>query len=177
MALSREKKEQQVLDLTDKMKNASSVVFTNYLGLSVADITTLRSNLKKEDAEMKVAKKTLVRLAAKNVGTDISEDHLSADVACIFSFKEPTAGASVAHKFSKDHPQVKFLSGIFSGTILSQAETVALATIPSRTQLLGMFLSVVQSPLTKFVGMCNSPLTGFARALSEVAKKKESSPA
>ena len=178
MALSRQKKESQVQELTEKMQRASSVMFTHYLGLSVADITKLRSKLRKEKAEMQVAKKTLIRLAAKNAkAPEASDDQLPGDVACIFSFGEPTSGASVTHAFAKDHPHVQLLGGIFSGTLLSKTDAIAFATIPSRQQLLATFMSMCQSPLRSFASMCGSPLTGFARAVAEVAKKKESAPA
>lgn len=178
MALSRTQKEAQVAVLTEKMANASSVIFAHYMGLSVANVTKLRSQLKKEKAELRVAKKTLIQISAKQANTpEVTDDQLPGDIACIFSFGEPTAGASVAFKFAKDHPQVKILGGIFSGKTLTTAEANALATIPSKIQLLAMFMSMCQSPLVSFASACSSPLTGFARALSELAKKKaEGSP-
>ena len=178
MALSRAKKEEQVALLTEKMRTANSVVFTHYLGLSVADITKLRSGLRGRKAEMKVAKKTLVQIAAKNAGLpEVSDEALPGDIACIFSFDEPTAGPSVAFGFAKDHAQVQFVGGIFSGKVLSAVDAKALATIPSRLQLLATFASMCRSPLVSFASACQSPLSGFARALSEIAKKKESAPA
>lgn len=178
MALTRDQKVAQVKDLTQKMEKASSVVFTNYLGLTVAQITKLRSHLKKEDAEMQVAKKTLIQLAAKNANApEVTDDMLKGDIACIFSYKEPTSGPGVTHKFAKDHPFVKLVGGIFSGKILSMQEATALATIPGRTKLLGMFAGMIQSPLSSFVRGIGSPLTSFARAMSEMAKKKEATPA
>jgi large subunit ribosomal protein L10 len=175
MALSRTQKEDQVKILTDKMKNASSVIFTHYLGLTVSDITKLRSHLRKEEAEMQVAKKSLIQLAAKNANApEVDDSLIPGGIACIFSFKEPTAGAAITHKFAKDHPQIKLVGGIFDGKILSATEAAAMATIPSKTQLLGMFMSMCNAPLTQFASAIGSPLTGFARALSEVAKKKES---
>lgn len=175
MALSRTQKEDQVKVLTDKMKNASSVIFTHYLGLTVADITTLRSHLRKEEAEMQVAKKSLIQIAAKNANApEVSDSIIPGGVACIFSYKEPTAGAAITHKFAKDHPQIKLVGGIFDGKILSAQEASSMATIPSKLQLLGMFMSMCNSPLTQFASAVSSPLTGFARALSEISKKKES---
>lgn len=174
MALTRTQKEDQVKVLTDKMKNASSVIFTHYLGLTVADITTLRSHLRKEEAEMQVAKKSLIQIAAKNANAPEIEDSLiPGGVACIFSFKEPTAGAAITHKFGKDHPQIKLVGGIFDGKVLSAEDASSMATIPSKLQLIGMFMSMCNAPLTQFASAIGSPLTGFARALSEIAKKKE----
>lgn len=178
MALTRDQKVAQVKDLTQKMEKASSVVFANYLGLTVSQITKLRSHLKKEDAEMQVAKKTLIQIAAKNANApEVTDDMLKGDIACIFSYKEPTSGPGIAYKFAKDHPFVKLVGGIFSGKNLSMVEANALATIPGRTQLLAVFAGMIQSPLSFFVRGIGSPLTSFARAMSEMAKKKEATPA
>ncbi len=175
MALTRHQKESQVTVLTEKMKNASSVIFTHFVGLTVADITKLRSHLRKAEAEMQVAKKSLIQIAAKNANVpEVTDGVIPGDIACVFSFKEPTAGAAVTYNFGKDHPQIKLVGGIFSGKILSAAEAFEMATIPSKIQLLGIFITMCSAPLTQFASACSSPLTGFARALSEVAKQKES---
>lgn len=175
MALTRTQKEDQVKILTDKMKNASSVIFTNYIGLTVSSVTKLRSQLRKEDAEMQVAKKSLIQLAAKAANTpEITAEMLPGPIACIFSFKEPTAGANITFKFGKDNPQIKLIGGIFDGKLLTATEASEMATIPSKLQLFGIFISMCNTPLTQFVSAIGSPLTGFARALSEIAKKKES---
>lgn len=175
MAITRAQKEAQVIALTDKMKNASSVIFTQYIGLSVSDITTLRGNLKKQDAELQVAKKSLIRLATKSANApEIADDALPGAVACIFSFKEATAGAGITYAFGKDHPEIKLIGGFFDGKLLSASDAISLATIPSRNVLLATFMSMVNSPLTSFASAVSSPLTGFARALAEIAKKKES---
>ena len=174
MALSRSQKAAQITELKDNMLNASSVIFTQYIGLTVADITKLRSALRKEGSAMQVAKKSLIQIAAKEAkAPEITDAMLPGAVACIFSMKEPTAGASVAFKFGKDHAQVKLIGGIFSGKVLSQTEANELAIIPSRQVLLGTFMSMCQSPLVSFASACSSPLTGFARLLSEIGKKKE----
>ncbi len=175
MALTRTQKEEQVADLTEKMKNASSVIFTQYIGLTVSNITKLRGNLRKEDAELQVAKKSLIQLAAKAANApEVGDDALPGPVACIFSYKEPTSGAGITFTFGKDHPQIKLVGGIFDGKLLSAEEAMSMATIPSKQVLLATFMSMVNSPLTSFASAVSSPLTGFARALAEIAKKKES---
>ncbi|MBM3227953.1 50S ribosomal protein L10 [Candidatus Peribacteria bacterium] len=173
MALTKEQKQAQLTELKDKMKRSQSVIFAHYIGLTVADVSDLRNKLRENKAEMKVAKKTLMRIAAKEIGLpEVGEDLMDGPVACIFSFEDPLTGAQVAFKFAKDHNQVALIGGIFDGKMLSKDEAVAMAKMPGRKELLGMFMGMVQSPLRSFASICNSPLTGFARALSEVAKKK-----
>ena len=142
------------------------------MGMTVGDVSELRRKLKEGKAEMKVAKKTLMRIAAKDLGLpEVTDDSLDGAVACIFSFDDPLSGAQVAFTFAKDHPQVELIGGIFEGKILSKGDAVAMAKMPSRQILLATFMRMIRSPLYSFASMCNSPLTGFARIVGELAAK------
>ena len=170
MALTRDQKQAQVADLTEKMSNASSVIFAHYTGLSVAEVSELRLKLREQGAEMKVAKKTLAKIAAKECGyPELTDESMEGPVSFIFSFEDPLSGAQVAFKFGKEHDQVALIGGVFEGKVLSKEEAVELAKMPSREQLLAKFVGMIQSPLISFAGMCSSPLSGFARAISQVA--------
>ena len=172
MALTRAQKQAQVKDLTDKFKSAQSVMFAHYIGLTVAEVSELRAKLKEQDAQMQVAKKTLLKLAAKEAGMpEIDADVITGPVSCIFSTTDPLSGAQIAFKFGKSHNQVQILGGIFDGKILTKNEAIELAKMPGRTELLAIFATMIRSPLVTFAGMCSSPLSGFARAVSEIAKK------
>lgn len=163
MALTKAQKTAQLTELKDMMKKAQSVIFAHYIGLTVSDVSNLRAKLKQSKSEMKVAKKTLMQIAAKETGLpEISDEAIDGPVACIFSYEDPLSGAQIAFKFAKDHTQVELIGGVFEGKLLTKEEAVRLAKIPSKIQLLGMFAA-----------MCNGPLSSFARALSEIAKQKE----
>lgn len=178
MALSREQKAVQLQELTEKLKKSQSIIFTNYLGMTVASVSKLRNNLRDGKAEMKVAKKTLIALAAKNAGYEgVEAKKMSGDVACILSYEDPMSGAQIAFGFSKDNPQIKFIGGIYDGKMLSKEEAIALAKMPNRQQLLGMFAGMLQSPLRSFASIVSSPLRSFAIATNEIAKKKAANPA
>ncbi len=178
MALTKDQKKAQVIELAEKIGKSQSVVFTKYIGLNVGSITKLRKELRAVGAEMKVAKKSLMHLAAKEKGMPMAEEKdLTGPIACIFSYEDPVAGPRAALAFSKEHKQVAFVGGLFEGKLLSKLEAMSLATIPSRQALLGIFAGMIQSPLVSFASICSAPLTGFARGLSELAKKKESAPA
>jgi large subunit ribosomal protein L10 len=175
MALTREEKATQLKDLKEKMQRTQSLMFAQYIGLKVSEIGELRQKLRDAKAEMKVGKKTLMRIAAKECGLpEIPEEKLEGPVACIFSFGDPLSGAQIAFRFGKDHAQVKLIGGIFEGKLLSKEETIEIARMPSREQLLAIFATMLRSPLVSFASMCNAPLSAFARGLSELTKKKES---
>lgn len=171
MAVTREQKAAQLKELKASFSAAQSIVFTNYIGLTVAQVSELRRKLRAGGAEMKVAKKTLMKIAAKEQGLPEPDDKdMTGPVACIFSNLDPIVGPQVAFAFSKDHAQVKFLGGFFEGKALSASDAKTLATIPPRPILLATFAGMIQSPLRSFASIINSPLTGFARILSERAK-------
>ena len=176
MALTKDQKQTQVQDLTTKMSDASSIIFANYIGLSVAEISELRSKLREAGAEMKVAKKTLMKLAASDAKLpDFEEASLEGPVSLIFSYGDPLGGAQVAFKFSKEHDKVSLIGGVFEGNLLTKEQAMELAEMPSREQLLSMFVGMIRSPLVSFASMCNSPLTGFARALNEMSLLRQDS--
>lgn len=163
MALTKDQKTEQLNELRTKMKDAKSIMFAHYIGMSVSDVSDLRKQLRDKQSEMKVAKKTLMQIAAKELNLpEVTDDMIDGPVACIFSYDDPLTGAQIAFKFGKDHPQVELIGGVFEGKIMNKEETIRLAKIPGKTQLLGMFMA-----------MCNGPLSSFARALSEIAKQKE----
>ncbi|MAE68416.1 MAG: 50S ribosomal protein L10 [Candidatus Peribacteraceae bacterium] len=172
MALTKDQKTAQVQALATKLKDAQSVMFSHYIGLSVGDVSDFRNQLRANGAEMKVAKKTLMKLAFKEAGyPDIEPKEMDGAVACIMSFEDPLSGAQTAFKFSKDHDKVTLVGGVFDGKLLTAEESMELAKMPGREQLLGMFASMLRSPLVSFAGICSSPLGGFARALDQMADK------
>lgn len=177
MAVTKQQKAEQVTELKERMQRAKSVMFSQYIGMTVMDAGDLRQKLREGNAEMKVSKKTLMRIAAKEVGLpEATDEIMDGPIACIFSFDDPLSGAQIAFKFSKDHKQVQLLGGIFDGKVLNKEQAMEMAKMPGREQLLAMFASMLISPLTSFASACSSPLTGMARGLSELAKKKEATP-
>lgn len=162
MAVTKAQKTEILADLKDKLQKSKSIMFAHYIGMTVADVSELRSNLKKQNAEMKVAKKTLMQLAAKELNmAEPPDELLDGAVACILSYEDPLTGAQVAFKFAKTHKQVELIGGIWEGKLITKEQAVQIAQIPGREALLGMFAAMIQSPLSS-----------FARGLSELAKQK-----
>lgn len=158
------------------MSEAKSVIFANYIGLSVAEISELRSKLREGNAEMKVAKKTLMSFAAKDAKLpEFETSGLEGPVSLIFSYGDAISGAQIAFKYSKEHNQVALIGGVFDGKVLSKEEALELAQMPSREELLAKFVGMIRSPLVSFAGMCNSPLSSFARALDQMAQLRQDS--
>ncbi len=164
MAITRKKKEEILTKITEAMKNAASAVFIGFKRLTVAEVTALRSELKKDGVRYMVLKKTLLKkaLAAKAPSGTLPE--LPGEVAVVYlengdDITAPARGIQGSMKKLKE--KLVFLGGVLEGKYLSMGEVVQIATIPPIPVLRGMFVNVI-----------NSPLQRFAIALGEVTKKK-----
>jgi len=177
MALTKDQKQAQITELRADLKKAKSLVWLKYRGLTVLDVSNLRRRVRAKNAKMKVAKKTLLRIAAKEEGmTEITDQVMGTEpLAFIFSFEDEVSGAKVAFEFSRENDKVKLTGGLLDGKILSEAEAQELARMLSKEELLAKFAGMLQSPLRNFASICSTPLRSFAIALKEVAAKKSSS--
>ena len=119
MAVTKERKGEQLKALIEKFGKSKSVVFANYRGLDVKSISDLRSALREGNAEMQVAKKTLIRLAAKDQGiTDIDAEAMQGPVAATFSYEDEMSGIKVLFNFAKEKDKLKLLGGIIDGKVI-----------------------------------------------------------
>ena len=150
-----EKNQDELAQLTEKLDKAKAVYFTDFLGLDVSSITELRSEFFKASIEFKVAKNTLLKLAAENINLEGLDDFLVGSTAIAISYDEPTAPAKVLKKFTEDHDKPEVKAILFDGEVLDGSEYLKFATLPTKDEL-----------LTKLVLMLNSPITILARTLS-----------
>ena len=153
---------QAVIDeISEKIKNSDSTVVCEYRGLSVAEVTELRRNLRAEDVELKVYKNTMVERAVDACGLAELKDTLTGPNAFAFS-KDATAPARVLAKFAKKHKNLILKSGIVEGKVVDEATMKELSLLPNREGMLSMLLSCLQSPVSS-----------FARVVKAVADAKE----
>lgn len=175
MAVTKEKKIQILANLEEEFKNSNSVAFSAYRGSTVADLMELRRMLREAGVSFVVAKKTLIKLAAKNAGLkEIPEESLEGPVAAVFSHDDELAGFQLLKKFGKKNEAIELLSGIFDGEVLDKAKVEALASLPGKQALIGQLVGLLAAPLRGIAGVGHSVVAGFVRALSEVQKKKAS---
>ena len=162
----------QVEDLTEKLSKAKAVYLTEYIGLNVEDLTSLRREFSLNNVEFKVAKNTLLKIAAKNNSMDGLNSFLSGSTAIALSYEDPTSPARVLKKFRQEHdlPVVKGI--IFDGEILDGKEFKRIADLPTKDQSLSMLVSALSSPMTKLALTLKSSMTSLGNALSDLKNKK-----
>lgn len=155
-------KEQLVNEIAEKLRESNSAILTDYRGLTVAEMTALRKELREAGVEFKVLKNTLTRRATAQTNLTVLDPFLVGPTAIAFSKDDAVAPAKVLHKFAKDHQALEIKAGIVEGKLVNVDEIKALADLPSREGLLSMLLSVLQAPIRN-----------FALAIKAVAEQKE----
>ena len=158
--------------LSKSFSKAKAVYFTEFHGLNVGEITELRSQFYKDEIEFKVAKNTLVKLAAKENNIDVDDELLRGSTALAISFDEPVAPAKVIKKFRKhsDLPEVKGI--LFDGEFIPGSDFDRLADLPSKEELLAKLVSMLNSPLQKLVSTINAPMQNTIGALNNLKENK-----
>ncbi|HEX6258940.1 MAG TPA: 50S ribosomal protein L10 [Candidatus Saccharimonadales bacterium] len=174
MAISRDKKQALVAELTELFASAKATAAAAYTGLSVADLQKLRAQAREADVTIKVVKNRLVRVAlgANETYKDADTSLLSGQLVYAFSDTDEVAPAQVLAQFAKKNPSLELVAGFdASGASLNTAAVKALADLPTKDQLRGMVVSTIAAPLTGFLGVANGAQRGFAQVLSQRAEQ------
>ena len=162
----------QVKELSDSLSRAKAVYFTEYHGLNVEDLTKLRSEFFKADVEYRVAKNTLIKLAAEENKISGLEELLKGSTALAIAYDEPVSPAKVIKKFTKENdlPSVKGI--LFEGQFLPGEEFKKLANLPSKEESLSILVTMLNSPMQKLASTFNAPLQSLAGVLNNLKEKK-----
>jgi large subunit ribosomal protein L10 len=167
-----EKNIKELERLSDVFSKAKSIYFTEYHGLKVSEITKLRSEFYKADVEYLVAKNTLLKKAALSNNIEGLDIILKGSTAIAVSYGEPVAPAKVIKAFTKksDLPGVKGI--LFDGHVLPGSDFKKLAEMPSKDVMLSQLISMLQSPLQKFVSTVHAPMQNVVGVLNSLKEKK-----
>ncbi len=172
MGMTRADKQDQIAWLNDKFANSGIVVVTQNEGLTVAQMTTLRDNLRNEDAGFKVVKNTLAKLGAKGTDYESIVDLFTGPVAIAFS-QDPVAAAKITQEFVKDNDRLVIVGGAMGTKVLDAAGVEALSKLPSLDQLRGKLVGLLMAPATKIVGIAQAPAGQLARVIAAQGAKGE----
>ena len=169
-----EEKVQAVSEIKEKFEQASGIVLADYRGLTVAQVTQLRTQMRQAGVEYRVLKNSLVSRAAAEVGVEGLESYLKGPTAFAFS-ADPVAPAKVIMEFVKANTlkTLKIKAGVLEGKVIGAEGVKALAELPSREVLLSMVVRAMQGPLTGMANVLQGPIRKMAYALEEVRKLKE----
>jgi len=170
--VAKPEKAAAIAELTNKFRNSGAAVLTEYRGLTVAQLTTLRSNIR-EDATYAVVKNTLTEIAAKEAGVTAFDGLFSGPSAIAFITGDPVGAAKGLRDFAKANPLLVIKAGVLDGKALSPAEISKLADLESREVLLAKLAGAMQASLTNAVSLFAAPLSQTARVIDALRLKRE----
>lgn len=170
--LTRVQKEALIAELSQEAKDAKSLVFVDYRGLTVSDTQALKAKLRETDGMFRVVKKTLLARIAQESDIDLDESILDGQVAVVFSRNDEVASVKVVSDFAKGNKNIRVLGGVLEQkTILADA-VEALAKMPSKQEMLGKVVGTIQAPISGFVRVLGGNLQGLVTVLKAVSEKK-----
>jgi large subunit ribosomal protein L10 len=175
MAITRAAKEKAVDQLSGELGRIKLAVMTDYRGLSVPEIEQLRATLRNEGMTYRVTKNTLLRIATKNnpALAQIDPTSFTGPMALALGFDDEVAPARVIFQYAKEHKALEIVGAITGdGKLLSAADVKALATLPTREQLLGQVVGTIAAPLTGFVGVMAGNVRSIINVLNALSEKK-----
>lgn len=173
MAITRQKKEELVAQLVEKLKNAKSVVFTDYRGLTVEELDDVRNKLRTEGVELKVVKNTLFKIASKEAGIELSENAThNHPFAVAFGMEDEVAPAKITFEYSKKNDKLAIVGGVLEGKEISDIMVKSLASLPTKEQLYGQLVGTISAPLSGFVNVLEGNIRGLVNVLSAVKDQK-----
>ena len=172
MGLNLDSKKAVVAEVIEQLGTAQAIVVAENRGLEVASATQLRKNARQAGVYLKVLKNTLARRAVAGTAFEGLTSELTGPLVYAIS-DDPVAAAKVMNDFAKaNKDQFVLRAGAMPGKVLDMASVQALATMPSREEMLAKLLGTMQAPITQFVRTLNEIPTSFVRALAAVRDQK-----
>ena len=166
-------KEASVAELTERFRNSNAVLLTEYRGLTVAQLKTLRKTLS-ADATYAVVKNTLTKIAANDAGISSFDNDLTGPSAIAFVHGDAVAVAKTLRDFAKANPLLVVKSGYLDGNSLNAAEVAKLADLESRDVLLAKMAGAIKASLFGAAYLFNAPLSKAVRTVEALREKQES---
>jgi len=170
MAKTRAQKQEWIAETNEQVQTAEILLIAHYKGLTVAEMTELRANVRKAGASFKVTKN---RLATRAVaGTSYEKvAHLFKGPTAVAYAKDPVSAAKALSEFAKKNEKLVLVGGAFGETVLDKAGIAQLATLPSLDELRARIIAMIQTPATRIAGVLQAPAGQLARVFNAYATK------
>lgn len=171
--MNRTEKETSVAGLAESLGSTPHAFLLNFQGMKVVDVTDLREKVRKTGSSYVVVKNTLARRAIAGTPLAALAKEFTGPTAVAWNANDPVALAKVLAEAAKANPNLKFKSAVVDGQPIAATEVAAVASLPSREELVAKLLFVLQTPMRNLVTVLSAPQRGLVSTLSQVSKKKE----
>lgn len=173
--MNKAEKQEEIDFLTGQFHDATAAYLVGYQGCKCSELTTFRRKLRQSGATFQIVKNTLAKRAVKGTGAIAIEKLLVGPTAVIWAKKDPVSPAKVISEFAKGVENFKLKGGVVEGSQVSAAEIESLARMPSREELLGRLLALMNAPAVRLLQTIKAPASSLARVLeawrAELEKK------
>ena len=162
-------------DLTQKFQSSSGIYFTRYTGMNVTKITELRRKFRENEVSYFVSKNTLTKIAAHNAGyEDKLNNFLNGQIGIAYVSGDAVAPARIMRNFEKENKDatLEVIGLVFEGEIFSAEKYKELANLPSRDELLAIFVGTINQPMSKLVGTLNGSMSKLMGVLNSLKENK-----
>lgn len=173
--MARPEKIAAVEEITEILQNASGVFVTDYKGLNVEKLSDLRAKCREDAVHYVVVKNTLARIAARNAGYKELETSFRGPSAIAYSYDDPSAPARVVSEFAKKTEKPTIKVSLFEGVFYGPEKVEAIASLPSKQELIAKVVYGFNSPIQGLVGCLSGVLSQLVRTLDAVREQKQSS--
>ena len=171
--MNRETKASKVTELNETFSKAKFAVVADYRGLKVTELEKLRVSLREQNAQIQIAKNTLLRLAVKGTEYEGLIDDFTGTTAIAIASDEPVGPAKALAEFGKEYKELQIRSAALDGKVLSADDVIALSQLPTKDQLLGQLCGVLAAVPTKLVRTLNAAPSNLVYALQAIKDQKE----
>jgi len=171
--LDKNEKRQFVEEYHEKLKTATAAILTDFKGLTVAQISEFRNELRKSaDTEYRVVKNTLTKLAAKGTDAEKLEEYLQGPTGIVLGYGDPVSPAKTCVDFAKKYDSFEIKAGIVEGQVADQNALKAIGNLPSREQMLSNLAAGMNAPTTKMARLLTATLARFGYAMNALMAQK-----
>lgn len=165
-------KESIVEEIKVRLTAAAGIIMADYRGLTVKEMQELRSKVRGSGADLKIYKNRLTQIALRELAMPDLDEYLMGPTALVFVQDDPVAPAKVLQEFAKGHQALEVKGGLVQNQVVGASAMKAIASLPSREELVAKVMGLLLSPIRGFMGMANAPASAFARTIRAVAEQK-----
>jgi len=169
---TKEQKQQDIALLKEEFGDADNALIVTFQGLTVEKDWELRRALEKAELNYRVVKNTLVKIAVEGTPLEPLKDHFTGMTAVAYSQNDPVGLAKVLSKFAKDNAQLKFKAGIVEGRVINVKDVDALASLPSKEELISKLMFLLNSPAQRIAIAVNGVARNLAVVIKQIADQK-----
>ncbi len=170
--MARADKVTAVVQVRERLQDAPAALLTEYRGLTVTELARLRAELRQTQAEYKIVKNTLTRIAARDAGLSVPDDTLTGPTAVTFCDGDPVAAAKVLRRFARENPELVVKGAILDGEFLDAASAGRLADLESREELLARFAGLMEAVVAQPARLAAASLSRAARLFAALIDKR-----